>query len=136
MSRVKLTSLTFSTPTIYQVDLDIISTTGVYILVSQKNSSPPPVKFFPVFVDFLGVFKLHKGILTCVLSLFSFFLLFPLFLSFFQVLLQILPCFSIWTEIRECPEHVSLFYNQLPASQLRHCIRLTWSVPIHRLIDL
>ena len=79
MSRVKLTSLTFSTPTIYQVDLDIISTTGVYILVSQKNSSPPPVKFFPVFVDFLGVFKLHKGILKCVLSVFS---LFSSFLPF------------------------------------------------------
>ena len=52
---------------------------GVYILASQKNISPPPLKFFPVFVDFLGVFKLHKGILTCVLSLFSLFSSFPTF---------------------------------------------------------
>ena len=54
-----------------------IMDTGVYILASQKNSSPPPLKFFPVFVDFLRSFKLHKGILTCVLSLFSFFSSFP-----------------------------------------------------------
>ena len=39
---------------------------GVYILASQKNSSPPPLKFFPVFVDFFAVFKLHKGILMFV----------------------------------------------------------------------
>ena len=45
--------------------------TGVYILASQKNSSPhPPLKFFSSFVDFFAVFKLHKGISTCVLSLF------------------------------------------------------------------
>ena len=29
--------------------------TGVYILASQKNSSPPPLKFFPVFVGFFAV---------------------------------------------------------------------------------
>ena len=41
-------------------------------------------KILPVFVDFFAVFKLHKGVLTCVLSLFSFFPSFlPLFLSFF-----------------------------------------------------
>ena len=28
---------------------------GIY-LASQKNSSPPPLKFFPVFVDFFAVF--------------------------------------------------------------------------------
>ena len=41
---------------------------GVYILASQKI--PPPPKFFPVFVDFLRSFKLHKGILTCLFSSF------------------------------------------------------------------
>lgn len=74
----------------------IMLNTGVYILSSKKNP-PLPSKFFPVFVDFFRSFKLHKGILTCVLSLFSFFLLPPpLFSSFFQVF-QILPYFSIWT---------------------------------------
>ena len=49
---------------------------------------------FPVFVDiFSRSFKLHKGISTCVLSLFSF-SSFPLL--FHEVLFQILPCFSIW----------------------------------------
>ena len=28
---------------------------GVYILASQKNSPPPPLKFIPVFVDFFAV---------------------------------------------------------------------------------
>ena len=75
----------------------IMLNTGVYILSSKKNP-PLPSKFFPVFVDFFRSFKLHKGILTCVLSLFSFFLLPPpLFSSFFQVF-QILPYFSIWTK--------------------------------------
>ena len=47
-------------------------------------------KILPCFGGFFAVFKLHKGILTCVLSLFSFFSSFPpLFPSFFQVLLQI-----------------------------------------------
>ena len=32
----------------------------------------------------------------CFITLFFFFFFFPLFPSFFQVLLQILPCFSIW----------------------------------------
>ena len=49
----------------------MITISGVYILASQKNSSPTPLKFFPVFVDFFALFKLYKGILTCV----SFFLL-------------------------------------------------------------
>ena len=38
----------------------------VCILASNKNS-PPALKFFIVFKDFLRSFKLHKGILTCVL---------------------------------------------------------------------
>ena len=33
----------------------------------------------------------------------SFFFFSPLFLSFFQVLLQILPCFSIWTKFPPPP---------------------------------
>ena len=28
---------------------------GVYIPASRKNSSPPPLKFFPVFVDFFAL---------------------------------------------------------------------------------
>ena len=61
----------------------IMLNTGVYILSSKKNP-PLPSKFFPVFVDFFRSFKLHKGILTCVLSLFSFFLLPPPFLFLFS----------------------------------------------------
>ena len=60
---------------------------GVYILASQKNSSPPPLKFFPVFVDFLRSFKLHKHILlTCVLLLFS--------LPFFKSSFKFFPVFQ------------------------------------------
>ena len=57
--------------------------TGVYILASQKIL-PPPLKFFPVLWIFLRSFKLHKGILTCVFSLFSFFFSPPHFPSFFM----------------------------------------------------
>ena len=51
---------------------------GVYIFWPARKITHSPLKFFPVFVDFLRLIKLHKGILTCVLSLF--FLLFPHFL--------------------------------------------------------
>ena len=37
----------------------------------------------------------------CFITLFFFFFFYPLFLSFFQVLLQILPCFSLWTKISQ-----------------------------------
>ena len=60
----------------------LLGMAGVYIPASQKNSPHPPLKFFPVFVDFLRSFKLHKGILTCVLSLFLFFI-FPPFPDLF-----------------------------------------------------
>ena len=73
----------------------LYSNSGVYILASQKNSSPPPLKFFPVFVDFLRSFKRHKGILTCVLSLFSFFSSFPPFsLPFFKSSYKFFPLFQ------------------------------------------
>ena len=72
-----------------RVTWESVFPTGIYILATQKNLPPPPLKFFPVFVDFLRSFKLHKGILTCVLSL----LFFPLFPPFFHVFLQILPLF-------------------------------------------
>merc|ERR1712200_128044 len=52
---------------------------GYIFWPARKILPPPPLKFFPVFVDFWGVFKLHKGILTCVLSLFSLFSSFPPF---------------------------------------------------------
>ena len=48
---------------------------GIYS--GRPEKFPPPLKFFPVFVDFLRSFKLHKGILACVLSLFSFLPPFP-----------------------------------------------------------
>ena len=67
---------------------------GIYS--GQPETPPPPSKILP----FLWIFKLHKGILTCVLSLFSFFFFFPLFPSFFhEVLLQILSSFTIWTKM-------------------------------------
>jgi len=55
----------------------------------------PAENYFPVFVDFLRSFKLHKGILTWVLSLFSFssFPPFPLLFS--------------WSP----PSNYSLFFN-------------------------
>ena len=58
----------------------------VYILARQKNSPPPPLKFFPVFVDFLAVFKFYKGNLTCVLCHFWCFSSLPPPLFFFKVL--------------------------------------------------
>ena len=58
-------------------DLSIPQYRGIY---SGQPEKIPPSKLFPVFVDyfcghlsFFRSFKLHKGILTCVLSLFSFF---------------------------------------------------------------
>ena len=51
--------------------------------------------FWPVFVDFLRSFKLHAGILTCVLSLFSFFSSFPPFsLPFFKSSFKLFPVFQ------------------------------------------
>ena len=35
---------------------------GTYSGQPEKFFPPPPLKFFPVFVDFLRLFKLHKGI--------------------------------------------------------------------------
>ena len=62
---------------------------GIYS--GQPENSPPPLKYFPVFVDFSRLFKLHKGILTCVLSLFSFFFFLPFFPEYGQ---NIYPCLS------------------------------------------
>ena len=50
------------TNTLLSVINSVYSISGLYMLASQKNS-PPLLKFFPVFVDFLRSFKLHKGIL-------------------------------------------------------------------------
>ena len=67
---------------------------GIYS--GQPEKFFPPLKFFPVFVDFLRSFKLHKGILTCVLSLLSFFFSSPPFpFLFHEVLLQILLFFNL-----------------------------------------
>ena len=64
-------------------------TQGYIIWPARKILPPPPLKFFPVFVDFFAVFKLHKGILKCVLSPFSLFstippFSFPFYKSFFK----------------------------------------------------
>ena len=91
---------------------------GIYSGQPEKFFPPPPLKFFPVFVDFFSVFKLLKDIFTCVLSLFFFFF-FPLFLSFFQVLLQNLPCFSIWTKIQIWGEMAIIY---IPGQQDRKLI--------------
>ena len=81
----------FWTPGEFSVYL-LLLTSGVYILASQKKF---PLKFFPVFVDFFAVFKLHKGILTCILSLFSFFPSFPPFsLPFFKSSFKFFPVFQ------------------------------------------
>ena len=56
----------------------------------------------------------------CVLSLFSFFLLFsPFPFLFFQVLLQNLPCFSIWTKIQIWGEMAIIY---IPGQQDRKLI--------------
>ena len=81
-----------------RISLMLKKKTGVYILTSQKNSSPP-LKFFPVFVDFLRYLSFIKVFQRVFYQSFLFFFFSPLFLSFFQVLLQILPCFSLWTKI-------------------------------------
>ena len=57
---------------------------------------PPPSKILSCFCGFfLRSFKLHKGILTCVLSFFSFFLLFSPFPFLFS----------------SSPSNSSLFFN-------------------------
>ena len=65
---------------------------GIYSGQPEKYF-PPPLKFFPVFVDFLRSWRYFN---VCFMTFF-FLLLFPSF--FHEVLLQILPCFSIWTKI-------------------------------------
>ena len=90
----------------------IMLNTGVYILSSKKNP-PLPSKFFPVFVDFFRSFKLHKGILTCVLSLFSFFLLPPPFSLPFFKFFKFFPIFQFGQKIPpppggEWPEYIYL----------------------------
>ena len=80
----------------------IMLNTGVYILSSKKNP-PLPSKFFPVFVDFFRSFKLHKGILTCVLSLFSFFLLPPPFSLPFFKFFKFFPIFQFGQKIPPPP---------------------------------
>ena len=65
---------------------------GIYSGQPEKFF-PPPLKFFPVFVDFAVVFKL-QCISTCVLSLFSFFSSFPPFsLPFFKSSFKFFPVF-------------------------------------------
>ena len=82
---------------------------GVYILAIQKNSSPPSLTFFPVFVDFFAVFKLHKGILTCVLSLFFFSSFPPFSFPFFKSSFKFFPVSHFGQNIYPCldPGHVS-----------------------------
>ena len=80
-----------------------------YILASQKNSSLPPSKGFPCVCGFFAVFKLHKDIFMFYHS-FLFFLFSPLFPSFFQVLLQILPCFFNLDKISPPPLGMARIY--------------------------
>ena len=75
---------------------------GVYILASQKNISPRHLKLFPVFVIFFRSFKLHKGILMCVLSLFTF-SSFPPF--FMKSSFKFFPVF----QLGKWPEYISLW---------------------------
>ena len=82
------------------VPILLLLITGIYILASQKNS-PPPLKFFPVFVDFLQSFKLHKGILTCVLLLF-FSSFHPFSLPFFKFSFKFFPVFQFGQNIYPC----------------------------------
>ena len=55
----------------------------------------PARKILPCFCGFFAAFKLHKGILTCVLSLFSFFSSFPPFsFPFFKYSFKFFPAFQ------------------------------------------
>ena len=77
-----------------------IYTYRVICSCQPKKFPPPPLKFFPVFVDFWGVFKLFKGILTCVLSLFSLFSSFPPFsFPFFKSSFKFFPVFQFGQKI-------------------------------------
>ena len=66
------TSLPFTLPESSQLHR------GIYSGQPEKFF-PPPSKILPCFSGFFALFKLHKGILTCVISLSSFFLLFSPF---------------------------------------------------------
>ena len=50
---------------------------------------------------------------------FLFFFFSPLILSFFQVLLQILPCFSIWTKIPPLPPREGNGQNIYPCADIK-----------------
>ena len=82
---------------------------------------------------FLRSYQLHKGILKCILNYFFCFLLFPLFFSFFQVLLQILPYFLLCTKKfppppggGEWPEYISLLLKKTPCRSTTNPLGREW----------
>ena len=72
---------------------------GIYSGQPEKFF-PPPSKILPCFCGFFAIFKLPEGISTCVLSLFSYFLLFPPFpFLFFKSSFKFFPVFQFGQKI-------------------------------------
>ena len=98
--------------------------TGVYIL----PEIPPPLKFFPVLGIFLRSFKLLKGILTCVLSLFFP----PLFPSSFIKSSFKFFRLSLWKKIppprgRGNGQNIYPFYQDNSTVTLEWFINMLWT---------
>ena len=79
-----------------------------YIFWPARKILPPPLKSSLFLWIFLALFKLHKDIFTCVLSLFSFFLLIPLFPFLFSSHPSNSSLFFNLDKNKKWPEYISL----------------------------